>query len=64
MNLADRPEYNSNINSSHVKRTDAEYKAELARIKAAKAATVPRYISPSKAAQMKSDIRVTSKVLG
>jgi len=31
-----RPEFNSNYNSSYVKRTDEEYKAEVAKIKASK----------------------------
>jgi hypothetical protein len=51
-----RPEFNTNVGSTYVKRTEEEYKAELAKMKEAKA-TMPRFSSPNRAAASTSPAR-------
>ena len=60
----ERPEFNTNVGSTYVKRSEEEYKAELAKMKQAKA-TMPRFSSPNRAAASTSPARqVKSKNLG
>lgn len=62
LDLKDRPDF-VDPNSSAVKRTDEEYKIELAKRRAARS-PVPRFSSPNRQNSSKSPSKVKSKNLG